>query len=181
VQVLYEQIVAAAGGTMAARFGIAFDLDAPYVDRFIQSRVNQLAGYVTDTTYSAIQEALAEGVSEGEGIPQLAARIRGVFEDATATRAEFIARTEVVSAANGSAWTIANNLGAGIIGAQEWLAAHDNRTRDSHAAADGQRVPLGASFSVGGVMLAYPGDPAGPPEETARCRCTIAFVPTEDL
>ena len=39
----------------------------------------------------------------------------------------------------------------------------DKRTRDTHVVADGQRVPVGSQFIVGGAELAFPGDPSGPP------------------
>jgi hypothetical protein len=33
-----------------------------------------------------------------------------------------------------------------------------------------------ASSTVGGVELAHPADPDGPPDEVARCRCVLLFV-----
>ena len=34
----------------------------------------------------------------------------------------------------------------------------------------------GCEFVVGGFVLAYPADPAGPAQETAGCRCSIVGV-----
>jgi uncharacterized protein with gpF-like domain len=61
----------------------------------------------------------------------------------------------------------------------EWLSARDSAVRETHAEADGQVTPIGRGFEVGGAKLAYPGDPAGPPEETINCRCTVLPVLTE--
>lgn len=173
---LYEAAVVMGASRFTDDFGLAFDLEAPFVRDFITSRAKQLAGYVTDTTYQAITEALAEGTGIGEGIPELAARVKDVFSEATRVRATLIARTEVVSAANGGAWSVARHYGDSVVAGQEWISTNDSRTRDSHAQLDGEIIPLDGRFSNG---LAYPGDPSGDPAETIHCRCTIGFVPTE--
>lgn len=67
----------------------------------------------------------------------------------------------------------------------EWYAADglvihnstlDGRTRPSHSEADGQRVPLGTPYTVGGALLERPGDPFGPAEEVVNCRCVELLV-----
>jgi len=58
---------------------------------------------------------------------------------------------------------------------KQWVARHDERTRSTHAAADGQRVPLDEPFNVGGSALMHPGDRQGAIGETINCRCvTVA-------
>ncbi len=65
---------------------------------------------------------------------------------------------------------------------QQWLSTLDGRTRETHSEADGQRVPVGATFSVGGAQLRFPGDPFGPAEEIVNCRCTTLLVaPDEEV
>lgn len=60
-------------------------------------------------------------------------------------------------------------------GYKQWVARHDERTRSTHAAANGQRVPLDQPFSVGGAALDHPGDRRGPVGEVVNCRCvTVA-------
>jgi len=55
------------------------------------------------------------------------------------------------------------------------VARHDERTRSTHAAADGQRVPVDSTFTVGSSSLDHPGDRRGPSGEVINCRCvTIA-------
>ena len=178
VTALYEAVTAAGGARVSDLFGLAFDLEAPYAQDFVQARANQLAGEVTTTTYNAIKDTLADGIAEGETIPQLSARIRGVFEQASQTRAVTIARTEVISAFNGSASLVATELGADVVAGQEWIATRDARTRDMHVERDGEIVPIGDSFSGG---LAYPGDPSGDPADVINCRCTVAFLTPDEM
>jgi SPP1 gp7 family putative phage head morphogenesis protein len=178
---LYESVVAVAGARVSAQFGVTFDVTSPFVAQFIEERAKQLAGFVTDTTYSDIRLALNEGVSAGEGIPDLAKRITKVFDQASTTRATTIARTEVISAYNGSAVRVAAQEGAAVVGGQEWISAEDNRTREAHLSADGQIVPIGQPFYVGGRAMAYPGDPAGGASNTVNCRCTVAFLTPDEM
>lgn len=60
---------------------------------------------------------------------------------------------------------------------KEWASAEDSRTRPSHAAADGDEVPLDEPFSVGGELLMVPGDPRGSAKNVANCRCSILHHP----
>lgn len=181
VEGLFEQVTSAALSDLAARFDVDFDLDDPMAREFILARSNELAGQVTDTTYRKIQEALVEGVAAGEGIPELAGRVREVFADAVGNRATVIARTEVISAYNASAMLGAQSLPSDVVAAAEWIATRDGRTRPAHASADGQIVPVGARFQVGGDDLAYPGDPSGRAGNTVQCRCTVAFLTRDEV
>jgi uncharacterized protein YoaH (UPF0181 family) len=178
---LFEAITVASAGRVAARLGVDFDVSAPYAQDFIAARANQLAGQVTETTYEAIRVAMAEGVAAGESIPDIAARVRHVFEVASDARATTIARTEVISAYNGSALAVANAYGPDVAGGQEWIATRDGRVRAEHADADGQVVAIGETFDVGGEALAYPGDPNGSGGNTVNCRCTVAILTPDEM
>lgn len=92
----------------------------PAVDDILKQRTNRLAGQVTQTTFDQIQQALADGVSHGESIARIADRVRHVFQVAR-SRAELIARTEVVGAMNEAAHGYASNLPPGTVGRKEWL------------------------------------------------------------
>ena len=53
----------------------------------------------------------------------------------------------------------------------QWIAASDDRTRDSHLEVDGEIIPIDGKYSNG---LSYPGDMSGPVEEWINCRCSNA-------
>lgn len=86
------------------------------------------------------------------------------------TRAMLIARTESTGAGNFGALQALLSEG---VASKEWVATNDNRTRETHADADGQVVPLDGKFLVGTSRMVMPGDPDAPVEEVANCRCTI--------
>ena len=54
-----------------------------------------------------------------------------------------------------------------------WRTMRDEKVRPSHRRAFGQKRSATNPFRVGQASLMYPGDPTGPIEETANCRCWI--------
>lgn len=180
-EAMYEAAVTHGVARVNTDFGVSFDLEAPFIRDFVTARANQLAGQVTSSTYAAIQSALADGVANGASIDDLATAVQDVFTNASRNRALTIARTEVISASNGSATLAASQLPSDVCAGMEWISTRDDRTRDDHAEVDGQVVPVGQSFDVGGEMLAYPGDPAGDGGNVINCRCTTALLTPKDF
>lgn len=140
-----------------------------------------------DEVFHLVAGQIAEGAGKGESIVELAERVDTILST-TATerwphRAVTVARTETIGAMNAgrtdSFAAVAEELtdeetGDGF--ESMWLATEDLRTRATHAEADGQRVPLGTPFTVGGHHLAFPGDPAGPGHEVIQCRCSTLLL-----
>lgn len=179
---LYRRALALGLDRIAASdIGISFDLASPWAKQLILDRSNMLAGHITSTTYAQVQQALTDGVAAGEGIDDIARRIEAVFDQAVGQRAEVIARTEVISASNGAVHEVAQAAPDDVVGGKEWIAAEDERTRDSHADADGQIVEPSGTFDIGGSALRFPGDPAGDPAETINCRCVLALVTPKEM
>ncbi len=187
----YAGVTAAAIDHVAQRMNVTytddnghdriFNVQDPKAQEFIQQRANQLAGQVSDTTYNSIKDALAAGVAEGKAIPDLADAVQHVFDVASDSRATTIARTEVISAFNGSTAMVGAALPDDVAAGQEWIATDDDRTREAHADADGQQVATGAQFTVGDDQLDYPGDPSGSEENTINCRCTVGLLTPEQM
>jgi len=132
---------------------------------------------ILETTRQHVARSIAAGVAEGEGIPELAQRVRSGFAAAGRARAIRIARTEVVGASNMGAHLGAEESGLDLD--KIWVATADDRTREDHLFADGQRVKLNESFNVGGYQMRYPGDSSmgAPAGEIVNCRCTVVFEP----
>lgn len=117
---------------------------------------------------------ILQGIMQGESMDKIAMRLRP-FVGGNKAAALRNARTAVTSAEN--AGRMDSMLEAerelGLIYKKQWVATNDDRTRDSHAEMNGETVDADDEFSNG---CAYPGDPAGEPEEVFNCRCTMNRV-----
>lgn len=152
-----------------------------FVTNYLAEVRNRLVR-VPEEVYDLVAGQIAQGVNLGEGIPELAKRVDSVLSTTQSerwpNRATVVARTEAIGALN------AGRLDSFSIIADDadqpmemiWLSTDDSRTRETHVIADGQRVPVGQRFNVGGYELAFPGDPSGPPQEIIQCRCTLLLV-----
>ena len=148
-----------------------------YLKGFAATRITG----IDRVTVSRIRDQLAEGVSEGEDIRQLAGRIDGMLERTYAHRAETVARTEVINASNAG-----SHLGAKITGVAKtktWLSILDGRTRTDHftpadlGGLSGQVKKFKEPFTIKGFQLMWPGDSSlgAPAYEVINCRCTQFF------
>ena len=124
--------------------------------------------------------AVARAIRDGEPLPQrtIDNAITNMQARAQRYRGEVIARTESINALRaGQFESIQQALETEGVGQAEavkvWDSSGDARTREEHAAADGQSVPVSQPFVVGGEALMYPGDPAGSAANTIQCRCTM--------
>ena len=160
--------------------GYAWD-QRPFAVRYLAEVRNRLVR-IPDEVYDLIAGQVAKGVNLGEGIPQIAARIDTVLSTTQSerwpNRATVVARTESIGALNAGRSDAFTILADEVDVPMEklWLSTTDSRTRVTHREADGQRVPVGQPFTVGGFSLAFPGDPTGPAQEVIQCRCTMLLI-----
>lgn len=120
-----------------------------------------------------INSAVLQGVLQGEDIRTVSKRLQSVT-DMNRNSAIRNARTMMTSAENGGrmdSYRRAERMGIKV--EKQWLATPDGRTRHSHAAQDGEHVPLDEEFANG---LMFPGDMDGDPREVYNCRCTMVAV-----
>ena len=123
-----------------------------------------------------VNSQVLQGILQGEDSKQIAGRLMNVtrMNEESAVRN---ARTAVTSAQNKGRVDAMEDLEEeGVILEKEWIATHDERTRDAHDELDRVSVPIDEPFvnSIGEIM--YPGDPNADPANTYNCRCTIAEV-----
>lgn len=152
-----------------------------YVTDYLSQAVNRMSN-TPEQVYREIAEQLAQGVDDGETVPQLAARVQHVF-DVTGNpfwenRAAVVARTEAQAAINAGTLAAAgdeqNRTRRPML--KVWNAVDQpGRTRPAHLAADGQTQPLTAPFIVDNEPLQYPGDPSGSAGNVIQCRCALTF------
>lgn len=130
-------------------------------------------------------DELAAGLDAGEDIDQLRARLRTVFDTDGAqlgeTREERIARTE-----SGRAWNTAILAAARELAGpdrplvKQWVTRRDSVVRDAHDAVDGQLRLIDEAFTVAGVSMQAPLDPAAPASLVVNCRCRLALEHAPD-
>jgi SPP1 gp7 family putative phage head morphogenesis protein len=77
---------------------VAWNIDNPRVDKWIQEELGSKIQGINDTTLENLKGTLQDGIDLGEGVDDLAKRVRETYEDAKGYRAETIARTETISA-----------------------------------------------------------------------------------
>jgi HK97 family phage portal protein len=152
--------------------GLSFNVADPNVLSVLEQQVSRFAEGVNQTTWTAIREAIADGINERESIDQMVDRIQHVYSVRRGD-AEAIARTEVTTAYNSS--TLEGWRQSGVVTRKRWLAALDSRTRPTHRAAHGQEVGIDDVFTVGRGSGPCPGS-MGIKDENLRCRCSMEAV-----
>lgn len=117
---------------------------------------------------SQINQIITDGYRSGKGINDVANSLNQRFDQLTTWESKRIARTEIHNSHNVAVMDTYQELGVEYT---MWIAAEDERTRDSHLEINGEIIPMGGTYSNG---LAYPGDTSGDIEEWINCRCSNA-------
>ena len=115
-----------------------------------------------------LNQILTQGYTSGKGINVVANLMTKRFNQLETWEAKRIARTEIHNAHNNAVMKTYETLNVEYT---QWIAADDDRTRESHIEVDREIIPMGGTYSNG---LSYPGDTSGPIEEWINCRCSNA-------
>lgn len=193
-------VIGAQGEHLSATFGMQFAVANLLSQEWFGTYTLTFADPISATSEREISALFNAAMAEGWSVPQMQENLDVLFTqwiDGTAGtemaamtqeqlerlwfatnrlppwRTEMIARTETIRASNAGAMGLYDDWG---VERREWLATMDGRTRDTHAAANGQVRAKGEAFDIGGSPMMYPGDPSGPPEEFINCRCTVIPV-----
>jgi HK97 family phage portal protein len=149
-------------GTSKFNFVITSEMQS-----WLDKRVNLFAGEINKTTYEKLKDQFKQSFENGENRKDLIKRIENVYEGFDEKRARTIARTEVHGVTSKGTMEGYQQAGVPI---KIWVTVGDKQVRDSHAKLDGMEVPINQPFPN---RLQFPGDPAGPADETVNCRCQI--------
>lgn len=147
------------------RIGFAPDAyDEGRTLNFLRAVADSRAGMINSTTRDQIQAALDGDLDEGaEGSTPA-----GVFEVAESSRVPSAAAA-LVTTFSAFATTEAAKQVAGDRATKTWVVNSGN-PRASHAAMNGETVPIDDLFSNG---LNWPGDPSMGADEVAGCMCGV--------
>lgn len=152
----------------------AYDLFLSVIRAWIELKAVELSRRVSRRMIDDAKDTLARSFDQGWGIAKTAREmvkaLGGTMGDNTR-----IARTELHTASGVGSDQAARSTGLDMI--KEWGATEDQRTRESHEIAGGQRREMDQPFDVGDSKLMFAGDPNGPAEEVIQCRCTTFYHP----
>ncbi len=185
----YLKIMARQGRRLLTQIGSAatFDIDNKRVVDFVERVVAVQGSQINGVSQELVRREVAEAISQGEDIKQVMNRLTQFFEGpAMEFRARRIARTEVVTLANGGKSQAMREAG---VKKKEWISELITTTRKSHGrdGVHGVVVKAEERFEVrrrdGGVdLMDGPGDPSGSAENIVHCLCTVEpYIETEEF
>ena len=130
-----------------------------------------------------IQNAVIHGILQGETLDEIALRVAEETGEKALNSLRRNARTAYTSAMNaGGLMAMARARDEyGLVVQKRWMATFDDKTRDAHAALDGQVRDMDEPFDslLGPIM--FPGDPDAEPANVWNCRCWMdEFYPEYD-
>jgi uncharacterized protein with gpF-like domain len=155
------------------------------VIKYLQLHLLDLVQNITETMRQDILKILQKGIDEQLSIDEIVRNLQsaGLIE----ARANVIARTEIVRAANVGHAVAARSFPYEVN--KKWSAAMDHRTRHSHVFINAHMVDENDFFKVpiyegknqiGWDEMLYPGDANAHPSNTINCRCRVVYVPKRD-
>jgi len=140
----------------------------PQAEQDLLNRTFRTSEQTLSRVDNQINQIITDGYRSGKGINDIGNQLTKRFDQLSTWEARRIARTEVNTSHNKATMDTYKELNVEYT---QWIAANDDRTRDSHAEIDGEIIPVGGHYSNG---LGYPGDMSGPIEEWINCRCSNA-------
>lgn len=158
--------------TPADDLGISWDISHATPQALLAS-IAQRLGTLGDAIREQVKESIQAGYENGWSVAKTASAIIERVDSVAPGRAAALARTDLNALSNGASLAMASQVDG--VNSKTWLATDDERTRETHAEADGQTVPIDQPFTVGGEQADYPGDPDLSDEESFNCRCTVIY------
>ena len=168
---------------MAAGKGEIFDGESkgdvgiwtPEFEEAVRKLILLSGTQIAETTLLSIMMELEMAEMESMTVAEFARAIQDKIEGLTPMRARRIARTETVKVENYG--QLEGFRQTEFVELKGWLCAFVELSREAHMAADSQYsaapIPLDEDFIVGGMPMAYPGDPRGGAAQVCNCLCDV--------
>jgi len=174
-----EQITTAA--RMAAEeIGLSFNIDNHRLLKFIDNYTYKFAAKISETSAEGVRQVIRNGFESGIDFDEIITNLADKFGDWSSTRAEMVARTEVIRASNYGAKEAWRQAGVEEV---QWLASDD--ACGYCIDLDGKVVGINENFfNVGDEFLPEGADAPlkinyediGAPPLHPQCRCTLLTV-----
>ena len=128
-----------------------------------------------------INEAITQGILQGESIPNMSKRLRSVLgmDMRAAVRTARTVMTSAETAGRVESYRVADKAGVKV--QKQWISTIDLRTRPSHRKMNKVHVPYDQPFVVGpnSAKMMHPADPKGPAGEVYNCFLGDTLVATD--
>jgi uncharacterized protein with gpF-like domain len=156
------------------------------VINYLKIHLLSLVQNITETMRQDMLKILEDGIQNQLSINEIVKNLQstGLIE----ARANVIARTEIVRAANVGHSVAAKSFPYEVN--KKWSAAKDHRTRSAHRMINDHIVSENDFFKVPNYKndkplgtyseMLYPGDATAPPEQTINCRCRVIYEAKRD-
>ena len=178
----------AQGRTIAASFGISFDMGNAATIAWLEQYTMTFAEALMGVTEQSVRDRIIQGQSEGWSIPQMTDSLTELYRGWSEERAETIARTETIRSSNAGSQQVYQQAG---IERKQWLAAMDpcefcGEMEDRYGPnTEGIGVeeifyPVGSDMTVGEGeevrRITFDYEDVYHPPLHPNCRCTILPV-----
>ena len=172
--------------------GYGFGLTNEEAVKYAKTHTNRLSGSIAKTSVQEVRDTISQGIADGKDLRKVRTELMEKVEGWSEARAETVARTETLSAANQGSLAIMKKAG---IEYKQWLAAPD---ACAHCKALSEQVSAMSDdymmddHSMNIASQERPGyigtdtrennygDMPTPPIHP-RCRCTIAGIPASEV
>jgi SPP1 gp7 family putative phage head morphogenesis protein len=150
--------------------GFGFGITNEERVKFAKKYTSKLSGSIAESSVKTVRETIAKGIAEGKDLRKVRAELMEKVDGWSEARAETVARTETLRAANQGSLIVMEKAG---IEYKQWLAAPDACS-----------MCLELANQINDMSYEYDskGDKYGlttTPPVHPRCRCTIAGLPSE--
>jgi len=136
---------------LAQEFPGQFDQHNLHIKKVIMLAAKRVARSYNDTTAKLLEKALNEGISAGEDLTQLSARVQEVYAFSDAVRAEAVAHTEAFYIANeGSREAYRQSK---VVSSLRWYTAEDEMVCEFCGPQNGKIVDIKEDFFPKGYEL----------------------------
>lgn len=152
-------------------------LDAPIAEsqlRQLYTRTFENLKDITESAANTLRRELTEGLAKGENPRKIARRLTNELESITRTRADVLARTEIINSHSTATLDRYQNAGVEVVSHGEWNTADDDRVCPICEALEGREFTIdemrNATFELPGVSFTIRLRP--PAHPNGRCVIT---------
>jgi len=178
---LLMTIITEAGAGAAEEIGISFSLSNEATEAFVRDYAYKFAYGISKTSVEDVRAIVMRSQTEGLSLREMSNALLEKFDGWQRLRADMVARTETIRAANQGA---EEGWRQGGIPEKEWLCAGD--ACDFCLEMNGKVISIGANFheqggsmTVGERTLNFNYEAVAGPPAHVNCRCTLLPVVEE--